>query len=844
MKKKTDIRIKPEILAPAGSLESVKAAVNAGCDAIYIGGSRFGARAYADNPQGEDMLGVIKYCHRYGVRVYMTVNTLLKERELGQELYDYILPYYQAGLDAAIVQDVGVMHFLHRNFPDLELHGSTQMTLTMGESAGVLEPYGVTRIVPARELTMDELVRMRRQTGLELEIFVHGALCYCYSGQCLFSSMLGGRSGNRGRCAQPCRRKYSLEGGKPEYFLCPKEHCSLVHIGELIEAGVDSFKIEGRMKRPEYVALTTAMYRKYRDMYLELGREGYYQYLEKNEKQWQDDLRRLAELYNRQGFTSGYMEGMAGVPLCGKKGKGDMLASDRPNHGGVRIGVVTAVDKHTVTYRLERQVHAQDVVEFRDEYQRPLYEYTLGETKKTGESVRTRYLKGSWLRRGNIVYRTKDAALLQEIREDYLKEDKKIIVEMELQAAEGERTELRISAKKGRQEFCVTVYGEQCQRAEKNPAVEEEVRRILCQTGGTVFLCKKCKISLRSKIFLPVGGLKRLRREGLRELQEKMESTECRKSVTADRYGDSRPEESCHAGSRQKKLTEEKSPETQEEKVISVLYDWQAEMAFDTPGVTDVYLRMEEIGHPRLKELVIAGYKKGIRLYLMLPAIFREAVYRREKERLSDPDSIYHMPELTGYVIRNMESFVFLTHEAGVKARQIIADAGLYISNTEAMNWWGEQEIAGNTLPMELTGEEIKEMLQERERIKDHNKNRYFPEIESIVYGYIPLMISAQCIRRHTKGCAYAGENSRSEVLTFRDEKKRRYHVLNICRYCYNIIYQETPLVLEQEREQLQDMGIRRFRYDLTIEDKQQVKKILEGDMPKGQKGHYYLPME
>ena len=197
---------KPEILSPAGSIESVRAAVNAGCDAIYIGGSRFGARAYADNPQGDQMAEVIRYCHRYGVKVYMTVNTLLKEHELQQDLYDYIRPYYLEGLDAVIVQDVGVMNYLHRYFPDLEIHASTQMTLTMGESTELLEPYGVTRIVPARELTLQELVQMRQSTGLEIEVFVHGALCYCYSGQCLFSSMLGGRSGNRGRCAQPCRR--------------------------------------------------------------------------------------------------------------------------------------------------------------------------------------------------------------------------------------------------------------------------------------------------------------------------------------------------------------------------------------------------------------------------------------------------------------------------------------------------------------------------------------------------------------------------------------------------------------------------------------------------------------
>ena len=197
-----DIKL-PEVLAPAGSLEGLYAAVNAGCDAVYIGGSRFGARAYADNPGEDDMIKAIEYCHLHGVKIYMTVNTLLKEMELFNGLYNYMKPYYEAGLDAAIVQDTGVMLMLHKWFPDLELHASTQMTITMGKSASVLKKYGVTRIVPARELTIRELEAMREDTDLEIEVFVHGALCYCYSGQCLFSSMLGGRSGTRGRCAQP-----------------------------------------------------------------------------------------------------------------------------------------------------------------------------------------------------------------------------------------------------------------------------------------------------------------------------------------------------------------------------------------------------------------------------------------------------------------------------------------------------------------------------------------------------------------------------------------------------------------------------------------------------------------
>ena len=415
---------RPEILAPAGSKESLYAAVKAGCDAVYIGGSRFGARAYADNPGEDTMIEAIEYCHLHGVKIYMTVNTLLKDREIEQELYDYMKPYYEAGLDAAIVQDTGVMRLLHKWFPKLHIHASTQMTLTQGMGVNFMKKYGVNRIVPARELTIEELEIMRKDTDLEMEVFVHGALCYCYSGQCLFSSMLGGRSGNRGRCAQPCRMQYSVDGKKAqigEYVLSPKELSNLPYVGRMIEAGIDSFKIEGRMKRPEYTAFVTAMFKKYVDLYMELGKEKYDSYMKKHSKELEKDMNELAEVYNRNGFTQGYLEGKAGVTGCGAKyGSADMLSSQRPKHGGMRVGTVLSAGRGNVTYQLEKDVLPQDVVEFRDSHMRTEYEYTIGEAGKKGEIIKARYQKGSVIKAGDSVYRTKNAALLDKIRENYL----------------------------------------------------------------------------------------------------------------------------------------------------------------------------------------------------------------------------------------------------------------------------------------------------------------------------------------------------------------------------------------------------------------------------------------
>ena len=286
-----------EILAPAGSYESLMAAISAGADAVYIGGSKFGARAYANNLDEEKMLEAIDYVHLHGRKIYLTVNTLLKDDEI-QELYEYLLPYYKQGLDAVIVQDVGVFEFVKSNFPDLPIHISTQMTVTNESSAMFFKDCGAERIVPARELNLSEIRDMKNATGLEIECFVHGALCYCYSGQCLLSSMIGGRSGNRGQCAQPCRLPYSVNGKKPQDILSLKDLCTIEMIPELIEAGIDSFKIEGRMKQPEYVYTVVSMYRKYVDLYFSKGKEEY--------KVLEKDLKHLQGIYRRRGYCEGY----------------------------------------------------------------------------------------------------------------------------------------------------------------------------------------------------------------------------------------------------------------------------------------------------------------------------------------------------------------------------------------------------------------------------------------------------------------------------------------------------------------------------------------------------------
>lgn len=287
---------KVELLSPVGSYKGLLAAINAGADAVYLSGKQFTARAYAENFDEAELINAIETAHLFGVKVYLTLNTLVKQNEL-KDVYEYLLPLHKAGLDGVIVQDVGAVFEIHNRLPNLEIHASTQMSVTGSYAVKYLKEFGVTRVVPAREISLEEIKAIKNETGIEIEAFIHGAMCYCYSGQCLFSSVLGGRSGNRGRCAQPCRLPYNLPGNNKEvYPLSMKDMCTLPIISKLIEAGIDSFKIEGRMKKPVYAAGVTSIYRKYIDRY----------YAGEDINVTKSDMDILNNLYIRSEISEGY----------------------------------------------------------------------------------------------------------------------------------------------------------------------------------------------------------------------------------------------------------------------------------------------------------------------------------------------------------------------------------------------------------------------------------------------------------------------------------------------------------------------------------------------------------
>lgn len=511
----------PELLAPAGGMKQLAAAVENGADAVYLGGPLFNARIHADNFTDPELKEAIDYAHLRNVKVYITLNILLTDEELLPALR-YAERLYEMGADALILQDIGLADLIKTRLPDFPLHLSTQGSVYNLSGVKKAEQLGFQRVVLARELSLAEIKAITAQTSCPVEIFAHGALCMCYSGQCQLSRALGdgSRSGNRGLCAQPCRLPYTplsepgaarekgqnQQKAKAGYILSPKDLCTIDCLGELAEAGAASLKIEGRMKFPEYVAAVTAIYRKYLDQY---AAKGWYTVSE-------EDRYTLNQVFNRGSFTSGYLYGNPGPRL---------LSGRLPKHQGVYIGRVAASRKGSalVDVKLEKPLHMGDGVEIRSqELTGNIVTYLEPEK---GGLVRIGDIKGS-VKPGDAVYRITDAELMQTLRQTYeqggprgSKHRRKIPIHMEFHAEQGTHPSLTIREEK--LEVTVTCGEETVQQAQNRPLTEEAAVRQLKKTGGTPFEAETIKTHIEEGSSLPVSAINRLRRAALEAFSQK-----------------------------------------------------------------------------------------------------------------------------------------------------------------------------------------------------------------------------------------------------------------------------------------------------------------------------------
>ena len=692
--------IQAELLAPAGSYESMTAAVCAGADAVYLGGQLFGARAYADNLDTEQLKQAIDYVHLHRKSLYLTVNTLLKEDELEEKLYKYIRPLYEQGLDAVIVQDMGVFAFIRKYFPELPVHASTQMTLTGVYGARMLKEMGAQRIVTAREISLAEISDIHKQTDIEIESFIHGALCYCYSGQCLFSSIAGGRSGNRGRCAQPCRLPYSC-GGKQQYYLSPKDLCTVSLLPELIEAGVYSLKIEGRMKKPEYTAGVVSVYRKYLDIYLSHGKG--YRY-----KTEDSDSKILFDIYNRGGFTEGYYEKHNGKDMMFLQGR----EGDTPDRNEV---------------------------------------------------------------------------LFENIRKTYMNTEKKEAISGSVSILEGQPAVM--TAAFG--EIQVQITGELVMAARKQPLNEEKIRRQVVKLGNTPFVWRSLDIITDNQSFLPVTALNDLRRAAIDQLSEAVLKPYRRQIKPIDEE-------------RRKKAVPENNQKFSCRLHVYLEKTEYAEALLPIEGIDAFYLDSCVYDIEELEELIKENVLHRKELFYVLPHIFRqrEAVWlNRIYEKLLAIG-------ITGFVAKNYEEIEYLKEKNCTLP--VRWDYTVYAYNCRAGEFLKDYAACEmSALPVELNERELRGLSD--------------ASSEMIIYGRIPMMVSAQCVRLNTKGCAKI-----PELLTITDRYKNEFPVKNQCKFCYNKIYNCKPLSLLTRKNEIAQIAPGAVRLDFTTESVREAVEITE----------------
>nr|WP_315100638.1 U32 family peptidase [uncultured Catonella sp.] len=811
-----------EILAPAGSIDRMKAAFAGGADACYIGGKNFGARAYADNPEEKELVDAIYYAHVHNKKLYMTINTLIKEDEM-KGLYNYVLPYYKAGIDAILVQDLGVLKFLHENFPDLVLHASTQMSVCDTGVVNLLEKFDVKRLVLSRELSLKEVTAFKKEK-IEIECFVHGALCVCYSGQCLMSAMNGGRSGNRGSCAGSCRMSYNLYAGdnltgKPAhiletkpYLLSPKDICALDLIPDMAEAGIDSFKIEGRMKRPEYAALTAYLYRKWTDVYLENGKE--YFNSEKAVRERNSDIEKLSDIYNRGSFTKGYLVNHNGL---------EMMANTRPNHNGVFVGtvknVITNGRKNVMIINTTKKLNSHDVVEIRAENKptEPVYEFTLKDGKRSGESFEANFTKGLPVKSGLSVYRTKNEKLLNNIMEDIILKPLKKKIKASFYAEPDNALMLTLFT----EDTSITVNGAVCLQAENRPIEENRVRDGLLKLGDTEFVMDRndIEVILVGEVFFPMSALNELRR------------TACETLYNAIIEKQMKTPSSIFSS----ELKPFPKPDFNPDYEIVVSSIEQLKTVLDiTKNVkeqTEIIINLEFFGITNLirgLDLVEVNYQKA---YIRLPEIFRRKIKERYIKYFTDDDYGFNvLSRIKGFMVRNLEEINFVNEMIDISDAplEMIADTNLYTFNSKAVETLADFNIHRYTVSLEQS-------LREAELVRDNIT--VSSKLSLVVYGREELMVMTQCQWKNKGACVKElkkGQKPLPEILYIENKKNKssgkrgKFPVIKDCESCTNYIYQDEPLNLSDKMDQIKELTPDFLRLDFSFETEKEVREVMK----------------
>lgn len=688
-----------ELLAPAGNLEALEAAVKAGADAVYMGGSAFNARQYAGNFDDDSLKYALDYAHLRGVKIYITVNTLVRDDEF-EALAPYLEMLYASGADGVIVQDMGVASLIKRWLPGMPLHASTQMTVHNADGAAMLKSLGFKRVVPARELSLAEIAGIAK-TGIEVEAFVHGAMCYAYSGQCLMSSFMGGRSGNRGRCAQPCRMPYSLveEGGKaspPQYLLSMKDMCLIDELPALREAGASALKIEGRMKSPEYVAIVVAKYRKALDR-MEAGAEPLAD---------AEDKMQLMQAFNRGGFSKGYIHGKCGM---------DMVCSEKPDNWGVPLGSTSGYDsrRRLAAITLEAPLALGDGIEIRQDSASSGQIVTYMES--AGKPIRKATVGQTVLMRvesaippGSPVYKTLDAELDKKVKASLKSAERRVALKAKVTLIEGEPPIIEIEDGDGNS---VKRMGPDAVQAAHNAALQKErVIEQVKRVGDLPFEFSNIEADISPKAWMPIAALNALRRSALEEMARLRIDKKHRQpaSITLDTP---LPHRICDG---------------RKPAIFAMVDSANLIQAAIDAGASGICLRVnaKEAIAPESARAAALCQSAGIPLIWALPRITRNPQLTAVKDALPRARGLY-----SGILVSDIGQLACVK-EAGIS--EVYGDFSLNIFNSFAAQAYAGMGIKRFMPSLELTLPQIKALRSDA-------------AIELMAYGDLPLMVAEGC---------------------------------------------------------------------------------------------------
>lgn len=754
-----------ELLAPVGSMESLYAAVQNGANAVYLGGKLFNARQYASNFDFDELKEAVSYAHLRGVKVYVTSNILVDNSEM-EDVIDYIKFLYEIDVDGIIVQDLGLASLIREFFPDLDVHGSTQMTINNLPGAEFLYDMGFTRVVLARETPIDEIKYIHKNTPIELEAFIHGALCVCYSGQCLMSSLIGGRSGNRGKCAQPCRMPSSLidkdgnliKDWDKKHVLSPRDLNTLENLEEIIDSGIISLKIEGRMKRPEYVATVVKNYRKALD--------------EGSENLKLEDKKDVEQIFNR-GFTKGLTFGDFGR---------DFITIERPDNRGVLVGKVSRADKYSIYILLEEDVNEGDGLEFvtaNGEYKgikAPFY-------GKKGTTMKLE--KPGYILNGSLVYKTSSINLLNSAKESYQEEKIKYPINMEININIGESPKLMVMFKG---KMVTAVADAKVEKSERVALTKEKIIEQLSKLGDTTYTLNNININLEDNSYLPVSVLNLLRRESIQKLNDLVKNINHRNPIDEKLYNE-----------KKQKSFQYKNIKKEASNKLSVRVNSIDQFnKLDLNKLDRIYLGF----YDELEKVIskIKGYNKEIFIWT------DKILYQKNLESLGQIiEPIKNT--IDGISVSNLGSLKYMKDRFNLKLH---GDIGLNVFNNFTLGYLKNHGLGSITLSPELNITQIKNI--------EESSNAF---TEAIVYGYLPVMVTKHCPMSLVKGCKNDKNCSSCNFAKGYGIKDRVGAIFYMDRReGFSNIYNSVPLMVLDSLKQITNSGISMSRLDFTIETK------------------------